>query len=235
MPRYHGGKYRLGKQIYTEISKHIAPTDAVYVPFVGAGGVTRHFPNPVIASDANDDLIALWLAIQDGYTPPTYVSKVAYDTFKRTPTLLDHIPHYRAFVSIFCSYAGKIWGGYAKGEGRNYAHENSVGLQKLIAEFSDVAFNYGGYDTVTARNSVIYCDIPYMSTTGYKGLTFNHSEFYAWCIDMAYTYGNTIFVSEYTMPEPFTCIWSKPTKTSLAKDQYGSRVEKLFVLNAYGD
>jgi DNA adenine methylase len=44
--------------------------------------------------------------------------------------------------------------------------------------------------------------------------------------------GHTVFVSEYNMPDDFTCIWSKEQVSSLTRDT-GSKtaIEKLFTLN----
>lgn len=45
--------------------------------------------------------------------------------------------------------------------------------------------------------SVVYCDIPYVGTTGYNGETFDHGAFYAWAEKQT----APLIISEYTMPE----------------------------------
>jgi site-specific DNA-adenine methylase len=45
-------------------------------------------------------------------------------------------------------------------------------------------------------NSVIYCDIPYRDTTGYKNL-FSHKEFFDWAASQK----NPVFVSEYNIED----------------------------------
>ena len=40
--------------------------------------------------------------------------------------------------------------------------------------------------------------------------------------------GNKVYVSEYTAPEDFTCIWEKEVSSSLSKSNKKS-TEKLFI------
>ena len=46
---------------------------------------------------------------------------------------------------------------------------------------------------------VIYCDPPYINTVGYLSGSFNHNEFYDWCIEKA-KQSYKVFISEYDMP-----------------------------------
>jgi hypothetical protein len=68
------------------------------------------------------------------------------------------------------------------------------GLERLIT-FSSLS-----YELVKIKpNSVLYCDIPYINTTGYQSGKFDHKKFYDW----AYTNPNPVFFSEYTAPKQF--------------------------------
>jgi len=81
------------------------------------------------------------------------------------------------------------------------------------------------------KNSIIYCDPPYENTTKYKD-SFDHAEFWRWCRDKAAD-GHKVFISEYTAPKDFKCVWSKSAKSSLsANGECGgskSSIEKLFI------
>ena len=80
-------------------------------------------------------------------------------------------------------------------------------------------------------NSVIYADIPYLSTNAYgknSSITqpFNHSEFYDWCCNQE----ELVLISEYYMPaDRFTEVWNVKHKQSLCATKTSPVVERLFV------
>ena len=77
-------------------------------------------------------------------------------------------------------------------------------------------------------NSIIYCDIPYFNTqcASYNG--FNHKRFYDW----AKTKDN-IFISEYSMPEPFIELSSTQKPVLLcATDKSIKAREKIYTTQA---
>lgn len=88
------------------------------------------------------------------------------------------------------------------------------------------------FDLVLPENCIIYCDPPYAGTTKYKD-DFDHESFWHWCRNKA-KQGHTVFVSEYTAPDDFECVWSQEVKSSLSANgnSGGSKVsvEKLFSL-----
>lgn len=66
------------------------------------------------------------------------------------------------------------------------------------------------YDEVRILpNSVIYCDIPYRSTSKYNEIEFDYDRFYSWALSQT----EPIFISEYEMPNDFICIASKNKKS----------------------
>lgn len=74
-------------------------------------------------------------------------------------------------------------------------------------------------------DSVIYCDIPYIGTKGYKA-RFDHDAFYDW----AERQEHPVFISSYEMPrERFKCIWEYATNSRLNADRPKRVVERLFV------
>ena len=98
-------------------------------------------------------------------------------------------------------------------------------LQSLDESVSD-------YRAVEIKpNSVIYADIPYISTNTYDGTSsvvqpFNHEEFYDWCCKQK----ELVLISEYYMPaDRFTKVWSTNHVQSLCATKTSSVQECLFV------
>ena len=76
------------------------------------------------------------------------------------------------------------------------------------------------------------CDPPYQGTTGYKTGSFDHEQFFQWCRDMRVK-GNVVFVSEYSAPDDFKCVWQGEIKTNFSSTRKAAThnaVEKLFKL-----
>lgn len=98
-------------------------------------------------------------------------------------------------------------------------------LQSLDESVSD-------YRAVEIKpNSVIYADIPYISTNTYNkkfstSQSFNHDEFYDWCCKQ----NELVLISEYYMPKDrFTKVWSTNHVQSLCATKTSSVQECLFV------
>ena len=93
-------------------------------------------------------------------------------------------------------------------------------------------YSVSDYKAVEIKpNSVIYADIPYISTNTYDGTSsvvqpFNHEEFYDWCCSQR----ELVLVSEYQMPKDrFTKVWSTNHVQSLCATKTSSVQECLFV------
>jgi len=82
-------------------------------------------------------------------------------------------------------------------------------------------------------NSIIYCDPPYAGTKKYLD-SIDYTAFWDWVRKM-HKLGHDIFVSEYSAPEDFECIWSKKLTSSIsarAGNQTATQsIEKLFKYN----
>lgn len=82
------------------------------------------------------------------------------------------------------------------------------------------------------KGYVIYCDIPYKGSTKYsKTEEFPYEKFYDWVKEMSIH--NTVLISEYNMPDEFTCIWEKEHKILIdsnksSGDKDNIRTERLF-------
>lgn len=88
-------------------------------------------------------------------------------------------------------------------------------------------------DVDIPKGATVYCDIPYSNTSDkgndYKN-KFDSERFYAWALSKDFP----VFVSEYSMPDEFTQIWSK-NKTCAMCSACNSKqtTEKLFVQSKY--
>lgn len=204
-------------------------------PFVGGANMIDHIKAKVgkYGNDINVHLIEMFKAVQNGWVPPDSVSEQEYrQLMSKSDIYCTGIESALiGFVGIGCSYSGKWFGGYARGNAnngqpRNYCLESKKNLLKQ--DISGVVFTHGDYkDMYIPDNSIIYCDPPYAGTTKYKDY-FDHSAFWKWC-DEQVAKGHKVFVSEYNAPEDWNCIWQKTVNNSLTKET-GSKqgVEKLF-------
>ena len=141
-------------------------------------------------------------------------------------------------VGFCASFGAKYFGGYARDSKADNSGKWSAGairnLKKQLPNIKDVRFVNADFNSLPLdkiKNYVIYCDIPYHGTTKYATETFPYEQFYEW-VKKASVH-NTVLISEYSMPDDFTCIWSKETKTLLdsnkdKNDDKNIRIEKLF-------
>jgi site-specific DNA-adenine methylase len=98
-------------------------------------------------------------------------------------------------------------------------------LQQL-QQLEQLSFSALDYRDVPIKdNSVVYCDPPYVGTTGYI-TEFNHKEFYEW----AATRNFPVFISEYTLPDTrFKKIYSVDKRSMLSHDKsVGNKEENLY-------
>lgn len=184
-----------------------------------------------IASDTHYYLIELFKYIQDGWIPPDTVSEELYKDVQKNKS--SYQPQLVGFIGFGCSYSGKWFGGYArgndnKGNPRNYCLESKNNILKQKKCIDDIDIHCEDYKNLEiSKNSIIYCDPPYADTTKYSS-DFNHELFWEWCREKHYE-GHTIFISEYNAPKDFIPVWKKTVNNSLTK-QTGSKqgVERLF-------
>ncbi len=233
--KYLGGKSRIAKQLASYLNQYIIDNSITnYIePFCGAAWVTQEIAcNTRVAMDIHPDLIMMWKELQRGWVPPEVVSEQEYAELKKQESSA-----LRGFVGFGSSFSGKWFGGYARSKtsDRNYTKEAKNTLLKKISKLQDVHFANRSYDTIpieSISNRLIYCDCPYIGTTGYSCGKFDHNAFYAWC--RAAAKNNHVFISEYTMPDDFETVLTIQTKTDMsnAAGQKEVRIEKLFKARA---
>lgn len=219
--QYAGGKHQIAKHVVDILNQH--RNGRLYIePFIGALNIFSKMDDPKIGSDANSDLIDLWLALRNGWQPPTHVTESQYLTLKGYPP-----SPLRTFVGFACSFSGKFFHGYARdGTNRNYASNAIRGIRDKLKGIQRATIQACGYEVYAGTtNALIYCDPPYANTGVFKG--FDSEKFWAWATTMSKT--NTVIVSEFTAPPDWQCIWEKQIRRSLRKNGGQSMTEKLFI------
>jgi DNA adenine methylase len=245
--KYVGSKRRILKDILPIILKHRYNGQPFIDLMCGSAIVAQNVSDnkgPVIANDINPYLIELLRECQRGTIFPKTITEKDYQEWKSFYNMLrDNCVKCSktsmamiGFVGFCCSYGGKFWGGYArgndsKGRPRNFADEQSRNLEKRIPLIQHVTFSCASYEKVwLPPQSLIYIDPPYKDTTLYISGPFYNDGLWEWCRKKRGE-GHTIFVSEYEAPDDFIKVWEKPLVSSLTKDT-GSKVgmEGLFIL-----
>lgn len=227
--KYVGGKSKLAKCILPIILKDRLQNQYYVEPFMGGANVIDKVTGNRIGADINTKVIDLFKALQADWIPPKKLTEDEYYEIKKFP---DKFPkEIVAFAAICCSFAGKEWGGYARGAGRNYALEQYKALTRQKQMIQGIQFINCSYQNLELPDkSLIYCDPPYKDTQTYSKHRMNYDLFYQWCRDKKED-GHTIYVSEYNMPEDFICIWAKERAASLDLNTGGKKsIEKLYKL-----
>ncbi len=225
--RYLGGKTKNSKAI-TEILKQHKGIPFVE-PFCGGLNISvRMSEYALYLNDGNEDLINMYKALQDGsFVLPT--KPILYDEYEKLRE--SEVSPLRTFVSFALSYGGKEWGGYDTyydkreqvGKTTNMAVRSTT---KKINAIKHAHFSATDYKELDAHGCLIYCDPPYIETTGYsKGL--DYEEF--WETMRIWSKDNIVYISEWQAPDDFEVIWEKPYKVQMCKEQQ-ERIEKLYKL-----
>ena len=223
-----GGKSRISKQI-AEVLNSAIDKDTPFVSlFCGSCAIESKVQADVkILNDKHPYLIAMWQALQNGWTPPDVVTKEEYYRVKAN---MDENPALTGFVGFGCSFGGKWWGGYAKDKrGDDYCGQAKRGLLKDLSGVVNATFTCLDYhDVEILDGAVVYCDPPYVNTTGYTVGQFDTDEF--WNYMRQISKRCDVYISEESAPDDFECIWSKEKVRTLEKsDNVGRvKVEKLF-------
>ena len=226
--KYMGSKARYAKHILPIILKNRKPGSLYVEPFVGGANTFHLVESPKLGNDSNIYVVAMLSAVANGWEPPSEVSEEEYNNAKTQAHMA-----LKGFIGIGCSYSGKFFGGYARGNNskggpRNYARESRDNILKQAPGLREAQFSSMPYwDMTIPDGSTVYCDPPYRGTTQYKD-SFDSDKFWAWAGELSASCD--VFVSEYTAPEEWSEVWSKPVTSSLTKDT-GSKLatEKLFV------
>ncbi len=246
--RYCGSKKKFMKDLCPILMEYLEGHEERYFvdAFMGGANVISEIPHKnKIGVELNKNIFSLWKHIQSNGCDsiPLYVTsddyyKIKADYLKGSENTPDWLVGY---VGSCCSYGGAWFNGYAKyneKRGEDHIAEARRGLLRQVDGFKfldrTIFCNCSSEkigDFSLPEGSVIYCDPPYFSTKGYES-KFDHDRFWRWAEEMSER-GYYVYVSEYTAPMSFKCIWEKKKKDGMAKTAFGERqkeqTEKLFV------
>lgn len=248
MPSYGGGKAKIGREIFNTIKRvedsfygiHSC-VSPLFVPFAGFLGVSIHFAREssrtIYASDINADIIEMWQRLKDkSWRLPTRpICKKKYDKLRQehidatTSRTQIHPSAERGFYGIACAYSGIYFAGYrTHSPSQNFFQNTRNGISDMIPNLSRIEFQKpASYEIFYPKGCTIYCDPPYLNNN-LKSVfysNFDHQKF--WKIMRFWSKNNLVFISEYSAPSDFICIWQR---------QVGGekeRSEKLFIHKRY--
>lgn len=166
-----------------------------------------------------------------------------YADVRSNKTTSKYPQEYVALIGYCASYGGRYFdGGFARNSRNDDRNGSTVkyasnlnNLKKQAPNLKDISFycvDYKEYLKVGIKNALIYCDPPYKNTKQYNKQNINYEEFYDFCREMSKD--NMVVISEYSMPEDFTCIWQKERNVLQKSDRVkgDKAIEKLFIHNS---
>lgn len=226
-----GSKNRIAKHILPIILKDRKPGQWYVEPFVGGANMIDKVDGNRVGYDINPHVIRAICDIRDHVEDlPESVSEQQYKSLKGS------IPEkFTSWIRFVCSFGGKFENGYSREKGSNdttfcgYGKRNAL---KQSPNIQGVNFICESFFNLSFNDAVIYCDPPYKGTTSYKTDSFPYDDFYEWCRRMKRN-GCDIYISEYSMPGDFTCVWQGEIKTNFASSRTTAThnaIEKLFTL-----
>lgn len=229
--KYMGSKARIAKHILPIILKDRKDGQWYVEPFVGGANMIDKVDGNRIGSDLNKPLIACLDAMSKGWLPLKGVSEEFFNEVKINNSIVD-LPTL-GYIGTQLTFGAMWFSGYRKDKQgiRDYSDEAFRHVEKQAPKLYGVKFESKSYsDLDIPQQSIIYCDPPYKGTAKYKAVDdFDHAEFWQWCREKC-DEGHQVFISEYTAPDDFVCIWSKELNVPVAKDgKHKKSTEKLFV------
>lgn len=237
--KYMGSKNKYWKELLPIILADTTGSETYIEPFMGGANMICRVPVSYtrIGNDNHRFLIELLKHVQSGGELPDYVSEERYKDIQLNK---DEYPAWEVgFVGFGCSFGAKWFGGFARNirkdspdnhlnmTTRNYCAESKRNLLKQAPLLQGIQFTSQDYKSITIPSgSILYCDPPYKGTTKYKD-QFDHDYFYNWLRGLK---NCKIFVSEYSMPGDFTCVWQREVVASFDHSSRKTETEKLFTL-----
>lgn len=233
-----GSKNRIAKEILPIILKDRRADQYFVDLFTGGANLVDKVEGLRIANDINPYNIALFKKLQQGWLPPRIVTEDDYAAIKKTPEIYD--PALVAYVAYAFSFGAKWFGGYARNEKGKIGDLDNVlkmssrafdSIERQRNLLEGVSFYNTSYsDIPLPPESILYADPPYQGTSGYKN-SIDHDLFWQWCRDKS-NEGHSVFISEYSAPPDFDCVWEKEVSSNLnAMVSKDKATEKLFIFN----
>ena len=152
--KYMGSKNRIAKYILPIILKDRKEGQYYVEPFVGGANMIDKVDGLRIGADYNEFNISLFKGIQDGFVPPDNVSEDEY----RNARINKEVTPLISFIGYGCSYSGKWFGGFARGNTnkgipRNYCLESKNNIMKQSLNLTGVNFIHSSYQILDVPDS----------------------------------------------------------------------------------
>lgn len=242
--KYMGSKRRIVNDILPIMMKDMNNDTTFVDAFCGGCHVIEKVPNSYrrIANDKNNYLVTMWsMLVNTNLEFPHHITRESYSfyrsIFNKRGFGNDKITSDDAmigWVGFMGSFNGRFFDGGYSGHSvgnRDYISEQIRNTKSQIENLKGVEWNVGDYwELNIPPKSLIYCDIPYKNTKQYSiSKDFDYEHFYKWCREMK-SKGHIVYVSEYWMPEDFTCVWEKEVRTTLNQTRTLNATEKLYKL-----
>ena len=246
--KYMGSKRRIVNDILPIMMKDMNENTAFIDAFCGGCHIIEKVPSQYrrIANDKNNYLVSMWQCLVNTQLDfPKIISKESYSFYRSMfnkrgfgSNKITSDDAMIGWIRFMGSYNGRFYdGGYSghsvKGKigVRDYISEQIQNTLAQVESLRGVEWSCCDYsELIIPANSLIYCDIPYKGTKQYTiSKDFDYERFYNWCRDMK-SKGHIVFVSEYWMPDDFTCVYEKPVKTTMNQTTTINAIEKLFKL-----
>ena len=230
--KYMGSKNRIAKEILPIMLKERGQRTWVE-PFVGGANVIDKVNGNRIGNDNQEYVISLYKALQSGWKPPI---EVGSDLFFEVENNKEKYPkELVGYLGTQLTFGCQWWGSFRRDNTgkRKYDLEAYNNVMKQQPNLIGIDFVFGNYrDFMIPNNSLIYCDPPYRGVRKYVGNDkFDSDTFWEVCRNWS-KQGHIVFVSEYTAPDDFECVWSKEisasANNSIKNGQSLKAVEKLF-------
>lgn len=234
-----GSKARIAKHILPIILESRIEGQWYVEPFVGGANMIDKVTGSRAGYDLNQWVVDALKFIRDCELPKNNLEFTEDDYRGCAEAVRSRVepPKGRGlagYALISFSFGAKWIGGWTRGKNskggqRDYVAEQYRGNTKQKPLLQGVRLGCCSYDQIALPpKSIIYCDPPYEGTTKYKD-DFDHEMFWAWCREKA-AEGHRVFISEYSAPADFVCVWSKELGVSVAKDGgHKKATEKLFI------
>ena len=200
-------------------------------PFVGGGNMIDKVDGHRIGSDLSRYAIEALVAIRDYYwalpADASHFTEAEYNALRTSD-----ICFFKGFAGFAYSYAGKWLNSWRRDkEGRrDYVAEAYRNAEKQSPALQGVElYNLAYFELEIPPRSLIYCDPPYAETGGYRSAgAFDSAKFWQWCRDKAEE-GHVVYISEYSAPPDFECVWSKEINGLKTATSSGKKAtEKLY-------
>lgn len=248
--KYMGSKNRIAKYILPIILKDRKPNQWYVEPFVGGCNSIDKVDGLRMGNDLNRYLIAMLEELQAGRIFQENLPKDIYDHARKQyyEKEAGKSGNYwgdadLGWVGFMASANGRFYeGGYSGtsntkiGTVRDYISESIRNMKAQLPALKGVHLSYGDYREMSIPpDSIVYCDIPYNGTKQYStSKNFDHNSFWEWAREISKEH--KVYVSEYSAPSDFECIWEMEVKSSLSANAIAggnkNSIERLFTLRS---